>query len=248
MPTATTTSIEQEQAWNTLALQDPQPLTAPRWRVWPFDRPAIVLGCAQRKYLEDTRTRWPADWPLLQRPSGGGAVLTGPWMVGCSVALPLTHPWVQGRLPDSYRALGQLYVEVLAEWGMDVYALPAEEVAPANARLGPTVDWACYGSLAPWEVIDRAQGRKLVGLAQRRQRGGILLVSGALVSPVDWALLCHALGQAQDEPALQRRTVDGSQLTPQAPSAAQLAARLRQALTQALQIEESTLAPTPAQC
>ena len=106
---------------------------------------------------------------MLVRPSGGGAVLTGPWMVSASVVLPLSHPWAQGRLPDSYRGLGQLHGEVLASLGVAAQALPEADVPAANARQGAVVGWACYGSLAPWELIDTA-GRKLVGLAQRRQR------------------------------------------------------------------------------
>lgn len=236
----------QEQAWNTLSLH--QPLTAARWRVWTFNAPSIVLGCGQRTYLDAVRARWPAHWPLLQRPSGGGAVLTGPWMVSCSVALPLNHAWVQGRLPDSYRALGLLHEQVLSNYGMAVRALPSNEVSSANERLGPAVDWACYGSLAPWEVVDSAQGRKLVGLAQRRQRTGIVLVGGTLVSPVDWALLCDALGHAAAVQAMQQRTVDCTQLTPHAPNAAQFASALRAALTQALHVQESVLAPDAGEC
>jgi lipoate-protein ligase A len=95
------------------------------------------------------------------------------------------------------------------------------------------VPWACYGSLAPWEVVDAA-GRKLVGLAQRRQRTGVLLVAGTLVTPPDWALLCAAMGQSQDEEAMRRRTVDCTQLSATPPDARQLARALQQALGQAL--------------
>ena len=59
--------------------------------------------------------------------------------------------------------------------------LPPAEVAQADALLGPPVRWACYGSLASWEVVDAGGGRKLVGLAQRRQRTGVLFVTGTLV-------------------------------------------------------------------
>ena len=103
-------------------------------------------------------------------------------------------PWAQGRLPDSYRDLGQLHAEVLASLGVTAQALPEADVPAANARLGGLVDWACYGSLAPWELVDAA-GRKLVGLAQRRQRTGVLLVAGTLATQPDWPLLCQAMGQ-----------------------------------------------------
>ncbi|MFZ3128828.1 MAG: ligase [Rhodoferax sp.] len=193
----------------------------------------MVLGCSQRALRAAAQPRLPPGLALLDRPSGGGAVLIGPWLVSVSVVLPHGHAWARGGLVDSYRQLGLLHADVLAGLGVTAQALPPAAVAPANARMGPTVGWACYGSLAPWELVD-AQGRKLVGLAQRRQRTGILLVAGTLVSAPPWSLLCEAMGNPQDTPVLQHRTVScdalaASPCTPQA-----LAAALQQALEDGL--------------
>ena len=237
-------TIAQEQAWNRQQMLEP--VAQPRFRVWTYDAPAIVLGCSQRRLEEGARARLAPQVELLLRPSGGGAVLAGPWMVSCSVVLPLAHPWVQGRLPDSYQGLGQLHVEVLAALGVPSTALPPAEVDAANARTGPIVPWACYGSLAPWEVVDAA-GRKLVGLAQRRQRTGVLLVAGTLVTPPDWALLCQALDQPGDAAAMCRRTVSCAQLCAAPPGAQQLAQALQAALEQALGAQPS-LARSACQC
>lgn len=228
------TTIAQEQAWNHQQMLEP--LARPRFRVWTYGAPAIVLGCSQRKFEEGARARLAPGADLLLRPSGGGAVLVGPWMVSCSVVLPLAHPWVQGRLPDSYQGLGRLHVDVLAALGVPCRALPGAEVDAANTLTGATVPWACYGSLAPWEVVDAA-GRKLVGLAQRRQRTGVLLVAGTLVTPPDWALLCQALEQPGDEAAMRRRTVSCAELSAHPPEAQQLAQALHAALEQALGAE-----------
>lgn len=226
--TATTTAAE-EQDWNSRQLAEP--VAAPRFRVWRYAAPTIVLGCSQRALLASMAPRQPQG--LLQRPSGGGAVLTGPWLVGVSVVLPPEHPWVGQSLVDSYRPLGLLHAAVLADMGVSARALPASEVAGANARMGPVVDWACYGSLAPWELVDE-QGRKLVGLAQRRQRHGVLLVAGTLGTAPDWPLLCHAVGQPQDLSALRSRTVSCAELADRPFSNAALALRLQQALECAL--------------
>lgn len=210
-----------------------EPVTQPRFRVWTYRDPAIVLGCSQRARQADAAARLPPGMGIMVRPSGGGAVLTGPWMVSASVVLPLAHPWVQGRLPESYRGLGQLHVDVLAELGVSARALPEAEVAAVNERRGPVVGWACYGSLAPWEVVDAA-GRKLVGLAQRRQRTGVLLVAGTLVTVPDWALLCDAMGQPGDASAMLRRTVSCDVLAGRSWDGALLAQKLHQALERVL--------------
>ena len=210
-----------------------EPVTEARFHVWTYPTPTIVLGCSQRARQEALAAQLPPGLGLLVRPSGGGAVLTGPCMVSASVVLPLSHPWAQGRLPDSYRDLGQLHAEVLASLGVTAQALPEADVPAANARLGGLVDWACYGSLAPWELVDAA-GRKLVGLAQRRQRTGVLLVAGTLATQPDWPLLCQAMGQPGDADAMQRRTVDCATLADRPWDTALLAERLQQALARAL--------------
>lgn len=226
------TTAEQEQAWN--AAQLSEPVTAPRFAIWTYAQPAIVLGCSQRERLTELATQAP-QVPALVRASGGGAVLTGPWMVSGSVVLPLDHPWVAGRINDSYQGLGQMFVRLLAGLGVVARALPPAEVAEADARLGPPVRWACYGSLASWEVVDTVGGRKLVGLAQRRQRTGVLLVTGTLVTPPDWALLCAALGQPKDEAAMRARTVSCADLKPDFISAEAYASRLSEALRKEVQ-------------
>lgn len=208
-------------------------MAAPCFHVWTYPTPTVVLGCSQRTQHVAVQARLPTGLAVLDRPSGGGAVLTGPWLVSVSVVLPHGHAWVRGGLPDSYRQLGLLHADVLADLGVVAQALPPSAVAPANARMGPMVNWACYGSLAPWELVD-TQGRKLVGLAQRRQRNGILLVAGTLVSAPPWSLLCEAMGNPQDAPVLQRRTVscDALAVSPCTPQA--LAAALQQALENGL--------------
>jgi lipoate-protein ligase A len=144
---------------------------------------------------------------LLVRESGGGAVLAGPWLVSASLVLPHGHPWLRDGLIDSYRRLGQLHATVLSEFGVPARALPPHELPRAHeAGAARTVEWACFGSLSPWEVVN-AEGRKLVGLAQRRRQAGVLLVAGTLVGAVDWPLLCEAMGQPQDETLLRQRTV-----------------------------------------
>lgn len=222
----------EEQAWNRDQLA--QPVTAPQWRLWRYEQPAIVLGCSQRAVYERLlATPGGSPTEVLLRESGGGAVLTGPWMLGLSLALPIGHLWLGQGLLESYRHLGQLFVQVLAAQGVPARALPPAELPAQQAALIardlPVLDWACFGNLSPWEVVD-AQGRKLVGLAQRRRQTGVLLVAGLLLTEPPWALLCDALGQGKDVEVLRWRTVSCEVLAPGSVSAAAFADAMRSKL------------------
>lgn len=194
-----------EQAWNVRRLAAVPPFALVR--VWRHRTPAIVLGCAQRSLRPAIERRAGRVVALVDRPAGGGAVLAGPWMVSVSIVLPSGHALLRGNLIDCYRWLGQLHVEALAECGVPCRALPPQELRGADAAFGASaVSWACFGALSPWEVV-APDGRKLVGLAQRRQRDAVLLVAGTLVADPDWPLLCGVMGHPEDEAALRRRSV-----------------------------------------
>lgn len=201
-----TSTAAEEQVWNRQQLG--QPVALPKWRVWTYDQPALVLGCSQRALYE--RVASTSSLEALPRDSGGGAVLTGPWLVSVSLVLPPGHAWLGQGLLQSYRHLGQLHADALAELGVAATTLPSPRIAGTQAALAarglPALDWACFGSLSPWEVVD-AEDRKLVGLAQRRRQAGVLLVAGTLVAEPPWALLCDALGRPQDAALLRQRTV-----------------------------------------
>lgn len=193
-----------------------------------------MLGCSQRALRDDIERRLQGRAELTVRESGGGAVLTGPWLVSVSVVLPQEHSWVCNGLIDSYRHLGQLHVGALKEFGVAARALPPQELPRTHeASAVSTVNWACFGGLSPWELVN-AEGRKLVGLAQRRCRTGVLLVAGTLVGPVDWALLCDAMGHRQHEPLLRHGTVSAQEMAGCPIEPERLAALLTQRLEREL--------------
>jgi lipoate-protein ligase A len=175
----------QEQAWNRAQLA--QPVLRPAVRLWTYAAPGVVLGRAQaalHAQLVDGRT------PVVVRDAGGGAVLTGPWMLSASIVLPADHPLLATGTVSSYRWLGMLHAGLLRDLGMGAHAVAPE--ALEAARPDPSLKWACFGGLSPWEVV--VGRRKIVGLAQVRRRTGALLTCGTLLSPPDWPLLCSVLG------------------------------------------------------
>lgn len=187
----------------------------------------MVLGCAQNALFDQVVQRAGGRLQCVRREAGGGAVLTGPWLVSASVVLPMAHDWVRNGLIDSYRALGQMHAAALQEYGVAARALSPEDLAQSLAhRPAQAPRWACFGGLSHWEVVD-PDGRKLVGLAQRRRRHGVLLVAGTLIGPVPWQLLCDAMGQSQDAALLARSTVSVEEILARPCPAQAFAATLR---------------------
>lgn len=181
-------AAQDEQAWNDRQLRAPP---RPAWRLWRYREPAVVLGVGQRTLEDSTQC---APVAVLRRRAGGGAVLVGPWMLGLSVALPADHPLVEDGLLPAYRWLGETVARALSFDGVRCHALEPQ-MLPGHAAAAR--DWACFGSLSPWEVL--CDGRKIAGLAQVRTRDVVLLVGGVLLRRPDWELLCLVLGQPAHE-------------------------------------------------
>lgn len=192
--------------------------------------PALVLGCSQRCLSPEIERRLGQRAELVTRESGGAAVLSGPWLVSASLVLPHQHPWVRHGLIDSYRHLGQLHLAVLEEFAVPARALSPQALGAARAALAPNaVPWACFGGLSPWEVVN-AQGRKLVGLAQRRRQSGVLLVAATLIGETDWPLLCELMFHPEDAGKLPRCTVSVEEVSGRRIQPALFAAALKRRL------------------
>lgn len=149
-------------------------------RAWavPGGRVLVVLGRAQRA--------WPVRpvVPVRRRASGGGAVLSGPWLLRAAVRLPQGHPLLDQGPGSAARWFGRIH----ADW------LQREGVRDASLHEGAARDhWACFGGRGPGEVL--VDGRKLVGIAQAWQRSAVLLSSGTLLAAPPWELLCDVMAQ-----------------------------------------------------
>ncbi|MEO9175875.1 MAG: hypothetical protein ABI317_10230 [Gaiellales bacterium] len=138
--------------------------------------PALVLGSGQHP---------PGGWappnglPVVRRGTGGGAVLCDADYLMLDIALPGSDPRVLSDVSESYRWLADVLVVALATIGVadlvpvEPAALRAlDEAARAAGRI------ACFAGLGPYELLD-VEGRKLLGLAQRRRKGGVLFQAAA---------------------------------------------------------------------
>lgn len=142
----------------------PAPLRPTVW-VHQVDRPALVLGSTQRAPLVDDRRAIESGFEVCQRRSGGGLVFVDPesslWI---DVIIPRGHALWSDDVGLAFDWVGQTWAEALHS--IDV----GEAVRVHRGRL-MHADWGrvvCFAGLGPGEVV--VDGRKVVGLSQRRTR------------------------------------------------------------------------------
>jgi len=139
--------------------------------VWVFDvtKPALVLGSKQRDAgIADDAACAAAGVEVVRRRSGGGAVLLEPGaIVWFDVVVPTAALHAAGVGDDvaaSMTWLGWHVASALADLGV-----------PADVHRGAMscTTWCpliCFAGMGPGEVL--VEGTKLVGISQRRSRGG----------------------------------------------------------------------------
>lgn len=154
----------------------------------------IVIGSAQRLAKAGAE---------LRRSTGGGAVSCDDRYLMLDVALPRGHPLVVDDVGRSYRWLAEALLAALAARGAELRAVSPEEAASLPASDRVLARLACFAGTGTYELLTRADDRKLVGLAQRRRGGSALLQAGMYVAAprLDVA---GALGLGPAEEALVR--------------------------------------------
>jgi len=132
-----------------------------------FDAPAIVLGSRQRPDLLDRDACLRAGLADVHRRSGGGAVLLRP---GDLEWIDLVLP--AGVAPDDVRGSMVWAGEVWRDALVGVGAPPGGLTVHGGGMVTtPWSDLVCFAGLGPGELL--FDGRKLVGLSQRRTRHGV---------------------------------------------------------------------------
>jgi lipoate-protein ligase A len=128
------------------------------------EAPALALGSSQSEGDVDTALADSRGISVVRRRSGGGAVLL----------VPGAHVWLDVWLPAG-DPLWLDDVSHAADWLADVWvdALGTLGIVGLEAHRGPleSTAWSpyvCFAGLGPGEVT--AEGKKLVGISQRRTR------------------------------------------------------------------------------
>lgn len=143
----------------------PEDLTeAEAWSFTP-DHPALVLGSAQDHTVADADATAAAGVDVVRRRSGGGAVYVDPARsVWLDVVVPRHDPRWSDDVRTSVYWLGEAWQRALATLGVTT------ELYRGGLEQTPWGRLVCFAALGPGEVL--VDGRKLVGISQRRTRAG----------------------------------------------------------------------------
>lgn len=179
---------------------------------------AVVLGSRQTPDMLDAAAVARAGVDVVQRRSGGGAVLVVPdELVWIDVVVPAGHPAWRADIAVSMEVVGDAWIRALASFGAG-----ALRVHRGGMVRTPWSDLVCFDGVGPGEVV---QGEaKLVGISQRRTRAAARFQCAVHLRYVADALPALLAGPL---PAAPRRPVA---TLPPVPSA-ELAAALASALT-----------------
>ncbi len=139
--------------------------------------PAVVLGSTQPIDDVDRPAATAAGFDVVRRRSGGGAVLVEPGAVAwVDVVVPRLDPLWDDDVSRAFRWLGDAWAAALGGLGV-----PGAQVHRGGIVSSPCSSKVCFAGLGPGEVT--VDGRKVVGMAQRRTRHGALFQCAA---PLVW--------------------------------------------------------------
>ena len=135
------------------------------------DRPAIVLGSAQRDGEIDVEACVASGVEVARRRSGGGAVLMVPGeMLWLDVVVPRDDPLWDDDIGRAMWWLGDVWAEALTASGVD-----GVEVHRGPVQHTPWSRRVCFDGVGAGEVL--VHGAKAVGVSQRRTRHWLRLQS-----------------------------------------------------------------------
>ncbi|MGI9187617.1 MAG: lipoate--protein ligase family protein [Gaiellales bacterium] len=158
--------------------------------------PALVLGSAQPEVDAATTI------DIVRRGTGGGAVLCDAGTLLIDLAVPAGHALAPEDVTEAYRPLGEALQGVLAGLGVNCRTVTVEEARAMTDARKAAARRACWAGLSPYELV-LADGRKLVGLAQRRRRGAVLHQIAVPVTTPPAAVADHLVDGATLAPWLE---------------------------------------------
>lgn len=179
--------------------------------VWVFapTRRALVLGSTQPDSLVDRAAAAALGADVVRRWSGGGAVWLEPGEVAwVDVVVPSDDPLSDDDVGRAALWLGRVWQAALSELGST-----GSIVHDGPLACGPLGRKVCFGALASGEVT-LTDGRKVVGVSQRRTRAGARFQC-AVYTRWDPAPLVRLLRLGDDGAAALAEAATGTGRTPE---------------------------------
>lgn len=173
-------------------------LVPPTLRFYAWEPPCLSLGYAQPAAEVDFERLRRLGWGVVRRPTGGRAILHTDELT-YSVAVPADDPRVAGGVVESYRRLAEGLLAGLSALGAAVRTEPVTEGADAPPAKGPV----CFEVPSAYEIT--VDGRKLIGSAQTRRGGDVVLQHGALPLTGDLGRICDVLAFRDEESRAEAR-------------------------------------------
>ena len=172
----------------------------PTLRFYRWHPPCLSLGRNQKLAEVDLPACRAAGVDIVRRPTGGRSILHTDELT-YSVSLPQADPRAEGGVVEGYRRLSE---GLLA--GLERLGVRAVQAASRKAPGGPPTP-VCFESPSDYEIT--VGGRKLIGSAQWRTRGGALQhgtlpLHGDLARVVGFLAFSAAERQAQRQRLRQR--------------------------------------------
>jgi len=162
---------------------------SPTLRFYGWNPPCLSLGHGQAFADVDIFRLQDFGWDVVRRATGGKAILHTDELT-YSLVLPQDHPLAQGSIVDSYRNISSGLMAGLNALGATLHA----DKRADDTKITGAV---CFETPSHYEITD-SDGRKLVGSAQLRRRGGVLQ-HGTLPLTGDLARICDGLVFEDDE-------------------------------------------------
>jgi lipoate-protein ligase A len=136
-------------------------------RIYSWRPSCITLGYAQKivKQIDVARAE-SLGYDVVQRPTGGGIVFHNEAEVTYSLVVPFADPLLPKDLIASYKIISEAVVVGLQKLGVSA------EVKMTRDSRQATRDNLCFSYPTEYEIV--ADGRKLVGSAQKRGKNAML--------------------------------------------------------------------------
>jgi len=172
-------------------------LVPPTVRLYRWQPPTLSIGAFQsverEVNIEECRK---LGIGLVRRPTGGRAVLHE-HEVTYSFVVREDHPLIPPGVRESYQVAASAIVEGLLHMGVPAQLYAKNDgVQDRDKRPGTGHAPACFDSPSWYEIT--VHGKKLVGSAQRREKG-VLLQHGSILLDLDIDKLMRVLRFSSDE-------------------------------------------------